>query len=366
MNHSSEYTDNHSHDAGVCEEMIPLLDAYRTDELEENEKEKVRSHLETCSLCQKLFEDIQEMSVAYTKVSLVADKNVAEKPDAQLVENIMAKILSQQEHNQELLPFAPIKHVSPPRSRERSYRLRYYLALACAAVFITSAIFVCSGIVQYLNSYQARGTSGVSVTGTVSRPRWELASNQMFLREDQDVFGIEYIETNAHEILFVYVTTHHAQGSTQIQATSSLVSNSSNGTVLPSYIQKLGHLGNYDVNILHIRRFDRVGQFIRLKITFPDKDASSGYLQPIKQLLIDSPEGSLNVDINQKMIPEVLWSRVVGTFTYALLQGSNAQGSNATYIFLRQDLAGNFYTITKEEYLKTCHCTLDQQLQGKK
>jgi hypothetical protein len=136
----------------------------------------------------------------------------------------------------------------------------------------------------------------------------------------------------------------------------------SNGTVLPSYIQTLGHLGNYDVNILHIRRFDQVGQFIRLKITFPDKDASSGYLQPIKQLLIDSPAGSLNVDINQKMIPEVLWSRVVGgTFTYALLQGPNA-----TFIFLRQDLAGNFYTITKEAYLKTCHCTLDQQLQGKK
>src|SRR5207248_1176813 len=153
------------------------------------------------------------------------------------------------------------------RQQTRGRFLRPVIAIACAALLVIVLISLYVGL-QWRNGPQYSGTGPGAAT------YWELAYDQMFLRENQNALGIDYIEVNPKEIVFIYATTHLAQGDVQIQASSSSGNDSQHETVLSSYIQKLGQLGTYDVGVLHVRRLNRVGQVFRLTITFSDAVSS--------------------------------------------------------------------------------------------
>lgn len=93
------------------------------------------------------------------------------------------------------------------------------------------------------------------------------------------------------EMLFFYTLHSAKKGTLQVEGWSNLTLNT--GDILPSQklivtnLQSLGQIATYDVGVIHLNWFDRVGQIISLQIFFSEDSTEKWVVSPLKQNFSD-------------------------------------------------------------------------------
>ena len=260
--------------------------------------------------------------------------------DSQMVENIMTKTLHSPNdiHTQpQVLPEDVIKKSHKQKIRQRSITIA-----ACVLVGVTILI------VGLIIHFQRPGTPQQARQNTPTTISWSLQTDQTSLRSNQNIFDIKYVVIHAHEILFVYASTHPIHNILSAQVTTSPGNKILQELPLHSSIQKLGQLGAYDTGIIHVQNLNKVGQIIQLKITFSGSPATIAILQPVKQdgNGSTSDNGYVALTVQTPILAEVQWNAPL----YASL--AYFKGPNKSYVFLKTALDGGLQVINKEEFLK--------------
>lgn len=358
MSNHRHLTENSSY--SPHEKIILLLDAYSTDELEDDEQEAVEQHLVSCRECQNLlatvhhFRGLSSRLSAHDRPNDWDGESVLMSHDdlsSGIADRVLNEITAKNEERMRQQPIAeiPQNHLS---AKNTLRRWNWRTSLPAIAAVLCVALLAGSLLLALTYFHQPS-------SGPASQPpalNWERYQGQFLAQNTEGTFSIKYMDITNREFRFFYAFRSHHGGIPNVEVVSYPASNPGAVTKLVTTVQSLGYLDGFNVGVVHARGLNRVGQIIALQITPLGKNTPTLRLAPLKQLLnysFDSTRIYEGFPIEQTGLPGIFWYGPVKMEQVAFFKNtvSNPPGGHATYIFVRLDDSIVVKVITQEEYL---------------
>jgi anti-sigma factor RsiW len=360
MSNKDDRAKSHFDMAESQEAMLPLLDAYATDELEQDEQKRIGQHLKSCHECQQRLTEIIRLhkllaTLATNPGQLEMSEGTKQSKriprSSGVADAVLAEINSHKGRNGKMKQSDVIEIPSreQPRTRKKWPR---YIAIIAAALCV---VILAGAIIITLNS-QPKTTGQSPSTHNSGEPSlappnssWVVEQNQTIVRNTAGTFMVEYIDITKKEFRFFYAFSSQYQGDPRIEVLSSLPSGSSTAMQLVTTVQPLGNLGSFNVGVIHAPLLDRTGQLLTIQITMPGQHTPTWQLAPLKQPLKEpDPSNPPHYDLylDQTKFPSITF---YGPATEQQVAFFKDTASN--HVFLRLGDTGPVQIITKAEYL---------------
>lgn len=323
-------------------ELMPaLLDAYLTKELDPAEVGQVEQHLQDCSVCQQLLNEIESMRKQFARLTVHdVDEQYQQERERQplrLADMVMKTIFTERKEG---------KHMQHRFEKLRTRRWGISVGIAVALCAILMSIFI---LPAYINRRSTGSPTRSSVPLILSQ-YWLIKNNQMTLKTKDVTFAIKNIDISHQEFRFFYALKSPQKVS--LHAVSLI--NQTEAIPLATHDQILGTLGAYTIGVLHVHRIDRVGQVITIQITFQGMPTVQHLASLQQGQLVDkNPNTRVNFSVDQEQLADIIWFGPLRDQQVAFFKSASTSrsGSSSDHIFLRLDNPITVITISKEQYL---------------
>ncbi|HLZ58916.1 MAG TPA: zf-HC2 domain-containing protein [Ktedonosporobacter sp.] len=327
-------------------EIIEMLDAYSTNELEPNHQALVEQHLAHCDECQQTLAQIQQfhklfranvpiLSQHYTTTSVVASVSNA----------ILAQVKQKNKKRGQKMP-EKIAGTFHPHIFLKKWSWKITLSVAVCFFALTTIL-----VTTFWNSTQSSNNGGMPPPII-----WQVQSEQTFARSSEGIFSVERIALTSKEFHFFYVFKSSIQKDPKVD-TLSLCPTCNRGPLrLTTTVQPLGQIGSFMVGVIHASFSNTVGQSISLQITLPEKKTVAWKLDILKQLGLQGPiqpDGPGFFNTEQNNVAPVTFVGPVRRQLVAYFGSTTPLDgqTGASHVFLRLDDPITISVISQQDYL---------------